>query len=55
MVRKQMTYRELLYHVKNCNITTPWQVVCWLIGFHDVITRADFNNIALLYKEGIVN
>lgn len=52
---KQLTYRELVHHVKNCNIKTPWQVVCWLIGFQDVITRYDFNNIARLYMDGIVD
>lgn len=54
MEHKQLTYSELLYHVKNCNMTTPWQVVCWMIGFQDVITRTDFNNIAQLYMNGIL-
>lgn len=54
MEHKQLTYSELLYYVKNYHITTPWQAVCWMMGFQDAITRTDFNNIAQLFMDGIL-
>ena len=56
MEKKQMSYSELVHRIKNDPyVTTPWLVVCWLIGSQGIVTETDFNNIRQLYLDGIVN
>jgi hypothetical protein len=56
MEKKQMSYSELVHHIKNDHyVTTPWLAVCWLIGYQGIVTETDYNNIRQLYLDGIVN
>ena len=54
--KKQMTYEELLEHVKRHPIRmTKWDVACFLIGYQGVMTSADWENIQRLYMNDIID
>ena len=56
MKRKQMTYSELVHHVKKDPLlTTRWFVLCWLMDYQNIVTPTDLSYIRQLYVDGIVN
>lgn len=56
MEHKQITYSELVRHIKNdLYVTTRWLVVCWLIGYQGFVSGIDVENIQRLYHDGFVN
>ena len=55
MKRKQMTYSELVHHVKKDTLlTTRWLVLCWLMDYQNIVTPTDLSYIRHLYVDGIV-
>lgn len=56
MKKNQMSYSELVNHVEQCPVRmTKWDVVCWLIGYQEVVTADDFENICRLYTDNFVD
>lgn len=53
---KQMSYEELVNHIEERkDRMTKWDVVCCLIGYQQVITAADWDNIMRLYVDNFVD
>lgn len=56
MKKKQMTYKQLVNLVEGCNyLRTKWDVVCFLIGYQEVITKADFEHIMRLRDDNFID
>lgn len=54
---KQMSYEELVNHIEERKDIrmTKWDVACWLIGYQNVITKTDWENIMRLYQDNFID
>ena len=56
MKKKQMTYSELVNLVEGRNyLMTKWDVVCFLIGYQEVITKVDLEHIMRLRDDRYID
>lgn len=53
-MEKQISYTELRNIVEHNNLNTRWSVICWLIGYQNVVTESDWYNIRKLYVDNVI-
>lgn len=49
-----MTYGELVNMVEKYKLRTQMDVINFLIGYNNVVTASDLDNIMRLYRDGFV-
>lgn len=54
-MNKQFTYEELKDVVLQYGIKEKFNLVSYLVGYNDAVTREDWENIMELYRCGIID